>query len=319
MLSRVSVWLFLSATSISKGSYTLGFIQQKNFQSCICLLFPWPILPPTVYFWWLFRIFWICLFSSIRCSCHLPAVFVSIWGCFALVWLHHSLALLITHCLFWWLFRIFSKVSHLQCQWQWQWFQGHVYSICRLLGSTIASSSPQKPQLAQVTPRSFIKSGPTWPPSSPLLVQQALPIDAPQPLYVSWMGLWLLLLIDSRVSIYFLPSILAITPSFNIGGYLDWFWNFWELKQWRKEHHLLPMSAADQDHTGSTSFQFRWLSAGPSGIYLPCSQPPPTSTQTIQLFLVCSIIITVQPLAFLKTSAKVGNRLHFSHPLPTDY
>ena len=28
---------------VSKGSYTLGFTQRKNFQSCTCLLLPWPI------------------------------------------------------------------------------------------------------------------------------------------------------------------------------------------------------------------------------------------------------------------------------------
>ena len=46
---------------VSKGSYTLCFTQQKNFQSCTCLVFPWPISSHTVYFWQLFRIFCICL------------------------------------------------------------------------------------------------------------------------------------------------------------------------------------------------------------------------------------------------------------------
>lgn len=54
--------------------------------------------------------------------------------------------------------------------------------VRRLLGATTASPSPpQEPQLAQVAPLSFVKSGPTWPPSSPSLAQQALPVDATKP------------------------------------------------------------------------------------------------------------------------------------------
>ena len=81
---------------VSKGSYTLGFTQPKKFQSCTCLLFLWP---PTVYFWRLFRIFCICLFSSIRCSHHLPAIFGSSWGCFVLVCLCHQFSSS-RHCLY---------------------------------------------------------------------------------------------------------------------------------------------------------------------------------------------------------------------------
>ena len=61
---------------------------EKNFESCACLVFPWLIHP--VYFWWLFGSFCICLFSSIRCSCHLPAIFGSFWGSFVPVCLHHQ-------------------------------------------------------------------------------------------------------------------------------------------------------------------------------------------------------------------------------------
>ena len=75
---------------ISKGSYTLSFTQPKNFQSCTCLLFLWPISSPTVCFWQLFRIFCICLFLSIRCSYHFPAIFGSFQACFALVCLCHQ-------------------------------------------------------------------------------------------------------------------------------------------------------------------------------------------------------------------------------------
>ena len=64
--------------------------------------------------------------------------------------------------------------THIQQQQWWWWFQGHMDGIHRLLGSTTASS-PQEPQFAQVAPLSFVKSGPTWTPSSWLLVQQALP------------------------------------------------------------------------------------------------------------------------------------------------
>ena len=88
---------------VSKGSYTIGFTQQKNFQSCT-LLFLWPILAPhhlilaafqdllhlfvlvflspPCYFWQLLRMFCTCLPSS-------PS------------WLFLSLT-----AYFWWLFRI---------------------------------------------------------------------------------------------------------------------------------------------------------------------------------------------------------------------
>ena len=77
---------------------------------------------------------------------------------------------------------ISSKVSHLRRQRRRQRFQDRMNGVRRLLGATSASSSPtQEPQLAQVAPLSFAKSGTTWPASSPSLVQQALPVDAMKP------------------------------------------------------------------------------------------------------------------------------------------
>ena len=89
---RIECWTqeHTNTCYISKGSYTLGFTQPRKFQSCTCLLFPLPISSPTVHFWRLFRIFCICLFLSIGCSCHFPAISGSFRACFALVCLRHQ-------------------------------------------------------------------------------------------------------------------------------------------------------------------------------------------------------------------------------------
>ena len=86
------------------------FHPTKKYQSCTIVVPVTHLL--THYLWWLFWIFCICLFLSIGCSCHFPAIFGSFRACFALACLHHqcgSSRHSLTHCL---LLVAFQALSH---------------------------------------------------------------------------------------------------------------------------------------------------------------------------------------------------------------
>ena len=86
-------WAIIPATLV-RALTPLVSPNEKTFKVVLvyCSHDPsWLLSSPTIYFWWLFRIFCICLFSSTRCSHHLPAIFWQLLTMFALVCLHHHL------------------------------------------------------------------------------------------------------------------------------------------------------------------------------------------------------------------------------------